>query len=473
MDALYASIPGMPSVAISVLIVILLFIEILFKRGERACFWVSLLGLAGTAMLSAGSIPLSGVAYNSMITVGGYGAFFSALFSVAAFLTVVLSAPYLVREQAHYGEFYILICFSTLGMMLMASAADLIILFLGLEVMSIGLYVLAGFLRKRAISNESSLKYFLLGAFATCFLLYGIAFLYGASGTTNINAIVSRMPEMESSGFFLVGVGLLMVGLAFKIGAVPFHMWVPDVYQGSPTPVSGFMSTGGKAAAFAAFVLLFIHGQSPNPERVRFAIALIAAASMVLGNIVALAQSNIKRMLAYSSVAHTGYMLTGLAAGNSLGKSGILFYLVAYTFMNIGAFGVVSLLEREEEKNLSFDDYAGLAGRKPFLALVMSVFMISLAGIPPFAGFFGKYYVFLAAINAHMTWLAIIGVLTSVISVYYYLRLVMVMYFREGEPEFAGKFSTASVAALAIAALVILELGLYPSSILSVINSLR
>jgi len=356
--------------------------------------------------------------------------------------------------------------------MLMASAADLIVLFLGLELMSICLYVLAGFFRKRLLSNESSLKYFLLGAFATGFLLYGIALLYGASGTTNIAQIVQNIPAISYSPFFWVGIGLLMVGLAFKVGAVPFHMWIPDVYQGSPTTVSGFMATGAKAAAFAAFILLFLHPQSENPDQVKTVLAVISAASMIVGNIIAISQSNIKRMLAYSSIAHAGYMLAGLAAGNDLGRTGILFYLITYTFMNIGAFGILSLLEREEEKNLTFDDYAGLGSKRPFLAALMAIFMFSLAGIPPFAGFFGKYYVFVAAINSNLTWLAILGVLMSVVSVYYYLRLVVVMYFREGEMIITGGISRASVAVLTIAALVIIELGIYPSSILSIINNL-
>ncbi|MBI4811640.1 MAG: NADH-quinone oxidoreductase subunit N, partial [Ignavibacteriales bacterium] len=237
--------------------------------------------------------------------------------------------------------------------------------------------------------------------------------------------------------------------------------------------VSGFMATGAKAAAFAAFVLLFIHPQSQNPEQVKTVLAVISAASMIVGNIIAISQLNIKRMLAYSSIAHAGYMLAGLAAGNQLGKTGILFYLVTYTFMNIGAFGILSLLEKEEEKNLTFDDYAGLGFKRPFLAALMSIFMFSLAGIPPFAGFFGKYYVFVAAINADLTWLAILGVLMSVVSVYYYLRLTVLMYFKEGDMQIEGIISKTSLAVLTIAALIIIQLGVYPSSILNIINNLN
>ncbi len=461
-----------PIISITIVSLIVLLVEALVKQGERLSYWISVVGLVITAYVAIATMPLIGTAYNRMVTVGGFGSMFATLFSIAALLTVVLSRDYLTKENAHFGEFYLLILFSTLGMMLMASAADLIVLFLGLELMSICLYVLAGFFRKRLLSNESSLKYFLLGAFATGFLLYGIALLYGASGTTNIALIVQNIPAISYSPFFWVGIGLLMVGLAFKVGAVPFHMWIPDVYQGSPTTVSGFMATGAKAAAFAAFILLFLHPQSENPDQVKTVLAVISAASMIVGNIIAISQSNIKRMLAYSSIAHAGYMLAGLAAGNDLGRTGILFYLVTYTFMNIGAFGILSLLEREEEKNLTFDDYAGLGRKRPFLAALMAIFMFSLAGIPPFAGFFGKYYVFVAAINSNLTWLAILGVLMSVVSVYYYLRLVVVMYFREGEMIITGGISRASVAVLTIAALVIIELGIYPSSILSIINNL-
>jgi NADH-quinone oxidoreductase subunit N len=461
-----------PIISITIVSLIVLLVEALVKQSERLSYWISVAGLVITAYLAIVTMPLIGTAYNRMVTVGGFGSVFATLFNIAALLTVVLSRDYLTKEQANFGEFYLLILFSTLGMMLMASAADLIVLFLGLELMSICLYVLAGFFRKRLLSNESSLKYFLLGAFATGFLLYGIALLYGASGTTNISIIVQNISTLSVSPFFWVGIGLLMVGLAFKVGAVPFHMWIPDVYQGSPTTVSGFMATGAKAAAFAAFILLFLHPQSGNPEQVKTVLAVISAASMIVGNIIAISQSNIKRMLAYSSIAHAGYMLAGLAAGNDLGRTGILFYLITYTFMNIGAFGILSLLEREEEKNLTFDDYVGLGSKRPFLAALMAIFMFSLAGIPPFAGFFGKYYVFVAAINSNLTWLAILGVLMSVVSVYYYLRLVVVMYFHEGEMIITGGISRASVAVLAIAALVIIELGVYPSSILSIINNL-
>jgi NADH-quinone oxidoreductase subunit N len=449
---------------------VVLVADALIRKNETVCYWLSALGLLGTAILSFIWMPYEGTAFNNMVTTGGYGSFFSAIFAISGLLTVLLSHGYLRREGAARGEFYLLILFATIGMMLMASAADLIVVFLGLELMSITLYVLAGYFRSRPLSIESSLKYFLLGAFASGFLLYGIALIYGAAETTNIPQIVSMFGLLAGSKFFWTGSALLLVGLAFKVGAVPFHMWTPDVYQGSPTTVSGFMSTGAKAAAFSAFVLIFIHHPEAGP-RMKTALSIISAASMIVGNVVALSQSNLKRMLAYSSIAHAGYMLAGLAAGTPLGRSGIMFYLVTYMFMNIGAFGVLSLVEKGE-KGLDYDDYRGLAAKRPALAAMMAVFMFSLAGIPPFGGFFGKYYIFVAAISSGLTWLAILGVVTSLISVYYYLRLVMVMYFQEGDIEIPS-FSRLSLAVLGLAVAAIVGIGLYPSSILSIISSIK
>ncbi len=457
---------------LTIIALAVLVADALLKRREAISYWLTVFGLFFTILLSLSSLDLTGVVFNRMVSVGGIGSLFSALFSLAGLLTVMLSRDYLRKEESIFGEYYLLILFSTLGMMLMATAADLIMIFLGLELMSICLYVLAGFFRRRAVSNESSLKYFLLGAFATGFLLFGIGFLYGASGTTNIADISAEFSSLATSSFFWLGAGLFLIGIAFKIGAVPFHMWIPDVYQGSPTTASGFMATGSKAAAFSALVIVFLRPEFSSAEKIKFVLALLSAASMIVGNVIAISQNNIKRMLAYSSIAHAGYMLAGVAAFNMTGKNGVLFYLIVYTFMNIGAFGVLSLLEREEEKNLTFDDYAGLGSRHPLLAALMAVFMFSLAGIPPFAGFFGKYYVFLAAVQTNLTWLAILGVLMSVVSLYYYLRLVMMMYFRDAEQEYAAGFSTSGVIVLCIVALAVIGIGIYPSSILSLLTNL-
>ncbi|MEK6755088.1 MAG: NADH-quinone oxidoreductase subunit N [Bacteroidota bacterium] len=429
-------------------------------------YWMSLIGVAVSLVLSFFNLGSETPVFNNMILQGGYAGYCNLIFLSSAFLSIVLSKSYLERMQYHRGEFYILIVFATSGMMLMAGALDLIIVFLGIELMSVCLYVLAGFMRKKERANESALKYFLLGAFATGFLLYGIALIYGTSGTTNLIAISKFFPQLVQNSLFLIGCGMLIVAFSFKVAAVPFHMWAPDVYEGAPTTITAFMSTGAKAAAFATFVAVFIRVFDIPGTALSSVLALIAAASMIVGNVTAIAQNNLKRMLAYSSIAHAGYMLSGVAAGTADGEKGVLFYLIAYTFMNIGAFGIVSWVEQQEDKGLTFDDYAGLSARQPALAALMSIFMFSLAGIPPFAGFFGKYYVFLAAVRADMTWLAIIGVLTSLISVYYYLRLVVLMYFREGEADVDGKVPVPAVLAVSLAAVLVIALGIYPSLIL-------
>jgi NADH-quinone oxidoreductase subunit N len=427
-----------------------------------------LVGLAVAAYFAISNLTLEGISFGGMVRNGGYANYFGTLFCIVAGMTFILSRNYFERINYHRGEFYILLLFTTAGMMLIASANDLIILFLGIELMSVCLYVLAGFIRTKERANEAALKYFLLGAFSTGFLLYGIALLYGAAGTTNIVMIRNLFPVVSVKPIFVIGAGLLIIGLAFKVAAVPFHMWAPDVYEGAPTPVTAFMSTGVKAAAFAAFITVFIRTFDFFGGRVNELIALLAAASMILGNIVAIAQTNIKRMLAYSSIAHAGYMLSGIAAGTMDGQVGVMFYLVAYSMMNMGAFAIVTFVEREDDKNLNLDDYVGLSRQQPLLALLMAVFMFALAGVPPFAGFFGKYYVFFAAIKAHMTWLAVIGVLASLVSAYYYLRIVVAMYFREGQADVATRPSRAALMVVLACAIAVLVLGLFPSSIVQI-----
>jgi NADH-quinone oxidoreductase subunit N len=379
----------------------------------------------------------------------------------------MLSKSYLPKSGIEHGEYYTLLLIAVVGMMLMAASADLIIFFLGLEVMSVCFYVLAGFARQRLVSNEAGLKYFLLGAFSTGFLLYGIALMYGSSGTTNIDLIIRQLPTLAGSTLFLIGLGLLLIGLGFKVAAVPFHMWVPDVYEGAPTTVSAFMSTAGKAAAFSVILLIFAPRLVVAFGAVRDVIAVIATLSMIVGNLMAISQSNIKRMLAYSSVAHAGYILVGVVAANSLGANGVLYYTLAYTVMNVGAFGVLSTLESGSGQRLTFEEYGGLSSREPVLAGLMAMFMFSLAGIPPFAGFFGKYYVFAGAIHAGYTWLAIIGVLMSVVSAYYYLRLVVLMYFREQTVVAEIPVTALGLAALVISAISIFGLGVFPSTVVN------
>jgi len=337
--------------------------------------------------------------------------------------------------------------------------------------MSISFYVLAGFNRNRSSANEASLKYFLLGAFATGFLVYGIALIYGKATTTSIDAITLNFSALSGNVLFLTGVLLFLIGFSFKIAAFPFHMWVPDVYQGSPTTVAGLFSTAGKAAGFSAIIvtLAALFG-GPNGNLFTPYFSAIAVFSMLFGSIVAIMQSNIKRMLAYSSIAHAGYMLIGLASGNIDGVAGIIFYLAAYSFMNLAAFGIVSILEGKDETNLDLDSYAGLGTRSPFLAGLFALIMFALAGIPPFAGFFGKYYVFIAAIKSDLTWLAMVGILSSVISVYFYLRLVVIMYFKSSETEDKISYTTSEIIAVVIAVFFVIILGLVPGSFIDLIT---
>lgn len=461
----------LPIIGVTVTAFFVIFFEATYRKSSNISYFISIIGLIISIGMAVESFTWRGTSFFNMLNVGGYGNFFSILFMITALFTIVLSKDYLIRMGIHQGEYYALILFSTVGMMFMASAADLIILFLGLELMSISLYVLVGFMRKRIKSNEAALKYFLLGAFATGFLLYGMALLYGVTSSTNIQLIVQNFHIYSNLPLLWIGTGLLLIGLAFKVAAVPFHMWVPDVYEGAPTPISGFMSTGAKAAAFAAFVLIFAH-HFPEGDRLKDALSFLAAASMIIGNIIAISQTSIKRMLAYSSIAHAGYLLVGLAAANEMGRSGILFYLTAYSFMNLGAFGILAFLEKDDDKNLTFEDYAGLSSQSPYLAALMAIFMFSLTGIPPFAGFFGKYYIFMAAINAGLTWLAILGVLMSAVSAYYYLRLVVVMYFRTSEIQFNRQNTSLNNSVLFIFAAALLVVGILPSLLMNIINNL-
>jgi NADH-quinone oxidoreductase subunit N len=440
---------------------------------------MTILGLIITGLLTVNTYFAKGPAFNGMVFTGTFPAFFEIVFTVSSILSVLLSKSYLKRKGIHFGEYYTMMMFATIGMMLMASGRDLMVLFIGLELMSISLYVLAGYVRRDAKSNEASLKYFLLGAFATGFFLYGISLVYGASATTNLATILAKFSSIQNNPIFWVGATLILIGLSFKISAVPFHMWVPDVYEGSPTTISGLMSTGGKAAAFSALVIVFGYSVYPSRE-LQSVIAYLAAITMVLGNLTALVQQNIKRMLAYSSIAHAGYALVGIASATTLGRTGVLYYMLAYTFMQIGAFGVVSALESKTGKYLSISDYAGFSSTHPFIAALMALFMFSLAGFPPFAGFFGKYYLFASAVSADMTWLAIVGVLASVVSVYFYLGIVVKMYFSELSPSenvltdgtVHDSVSKSAATALVIAAVATICLGLAPAYVVALTERL-
>jgi NADH-quinone oxidoreductase subunit N len=404
----------------------------------------ALLAAVGLGLALAASLLQIGEeaeAFGGMVAVDGFSTFLTVVLLLTGLGGIALSLDYLKRNEIERGEFYVLLLFSVSGMMLMTMAADLIVVFLALEWLSIPLYVMAGFALPRSDSEEAAMKYFLLGAFASGFLVFGVALVFGATASTGL-AGISEAIEVGSAdlGLLAVGAGLFLVGLGFKVAAVPFHMWTPDVYVGAPTSVTGFMAVGAKVAGFAALLRVFVMAFPPLAEDLTPVLWVVAVLTLLLGNIVAIAQRNIKRMLAYSSIAHAGYILMAIVP---YGEDGIatesvasaLFYLLAYAITSFGAWAVVISLERSEGKGLSLDDYAGLGKKYPLHALAMALFMLSFTGVPPTIGFVGKFYVFSVVVQAGFIGLALIGVLTSLVSAYYYLRVVMLMYMKDGEPE--------------------------------------
>lgn len=429
---------------------------------------VSLLGIFLAVVANSPLRFLNIPAFTGLIAVDGYSWFFNLLILLAAGITVLTSVRYLADEGLELYEYFVLLLFASAGMMFMVSAKHLLVVFVGLETLSISIYVLSGILPGSGKSKEAALKYLILGGFSSAMFLYGAALLYGAAGSLSLAALKTYFQAGTPQVMGTVGMGLLLVGFAFKVAAVPFHMWTPDVYEGAPTPLTGFMSVGVKAAAFAAFVRVFFDGLVSLQVSWTHILWVLAVLTMVLGNLAALVQENIKRMLAYSSIAHAGYILMGMIAGTAMGTQGVLYYLLAYTFTNLGAFGVVTLVGRKGEANVYLDDYRGLAKAHPVLALVMSIFLFSLAGIPPTAGFVGKFTIFGAAIKSGYIWLVIIGVLTSAASVFYYFRVVMKMYMEAPETEPVGlKFSPAMVMALGIAVTGVLYIGIFPTTYLN------
>ncbi|MDO8722342.1 MAG: NADH-quinone oxidoreductase subunit N [Syntrophales bacterium] len=456
-----------PELILSIAAMFVLLVSVFLPKGRKnPAAYLSLLGIFFAFVSSIFLWGNPRYAFNNMILVDNFALFFNSIFLIAAGLSILMSVNYLKEEEMNHGEFYALILFATVGMMFMAAGSNLITIFLGLETMSISIYVLAGFFRRSNKSNESALKYLLLGAFSSAFLLYGIALMYGATGTTDLKGISEFLSNAAylKDPMLLAGMGLLLVGFGFKIASVPFHMWTPDVYEGAPTSITAFMSVGVKAAAFAAFVRVFLYSLWDLQPDWNHVLWILAVLTMTLGNVVAISQNNIKRMLAYSSIAHAGYIMIGMVASSELGTSGILFYMLAYAFMNLGAFGVIILYGRKGDENLDINDYSGMGFKYPGLALLMTNFMFSLAGIPPTAGFFGKFYIFSAAIKEGYIWLAIIGVMNSLVSVYYYLRITVMMYMKEPVKEFVGlNWSPSMAIALIIAVIGTLLIGIFPS----------
>ncbi len=433
----------LPLLTLTVWACLLLLVDLFVKRKEITAL-LAALGLAISLGMTFSQIGSSGTGFNGMVTLDGFSIFVDVLLLVTGLFSIALSYGYIKRTGIERGEYYTLLLFSIAGMMLMAQASDLIIVFLALEMLSIPLYVLAAFARPKLESEEAGLKYFLLGAFSGGFIVYGIALVFGATRSTSLSAIVSTASAASfgTSNVLLLtfGSALILAGLGFKVAAVPFHMWTPDVYQGAPSAVTAFMAAGAKIAGFAALLRVFALAFPSLASDIAPIIAILSALTMIVGNVIAIAQTNIKRLLAYSSIAHAGYILmafvpygqknvvaTSVAAG--------LFYLVSYALANFGAWAVVIALEKSEGRGLEISDYAGLGRKYPALAAAMTVFMLSLTGIPPTLGFVGKFYLFSAAIAGQYYLLAVIGVLASLISAYYYLRVVVMMYMREGEPE--------------------------------------
>ena len=439
----------------------------LFITEKNFLGYLSLFGTIVALFFSLSPVTPFGSFFSSMLIVDRFTIFFDLLFLLASSITILLSLHYLTIEENVHGEYYTLLLLATLGMMLMVKAADLVIVFLGIETLSLSIYILAGYLRTEAKSNESAMKYFLLGAFSTAFLLYGIALIYGATGSTNLSAIATYIKETNllTNPLLLVSMGLILIGFGFKVSMVPFHMWTPDVYEGAPTSITAFMAVGVKAAAFSAFLRVFL---SSFPELRTTWVELLwvlSVLTMTVGNVIAISQDNIKRMLAYSSIAHAGYLLVGMVAGGEFGISSMLYYLLAYTLMNLGAFGVVIAYGTKTDENVLIKDYAGMGFKYPVLAFCMSIFMFSLAGIPPLSGFVGKFYIFSSAIKEGYIWLTIIGVLNSLISVYYYLRITVLMYMREPEKEVVLSLSNpALIAALTVTTFFTIQMGVFPNA---------
>jgi NADH-quinone oxidoreductase subunit N len=464
-----------PEIVVLVTALFVMIVDLFLDREMKGRLaWLGLVGVLAAAGLTFYLWGGTGGALQDMLVADGYALFLNLVVLTAAALAILLSVEYAERTGLAQGEYYTLLLLSTAGMMLMAAAVNFMTIFLALEILSIALYVLVGLNRTDRRSGEAALKYFLLGAFASSFLVYGMALIYGQAGTTSLEGVRAYVVSLtgEFPATLTVGLGLMIAGFAFKVALVPFQMWTPDVYQGAPTSVTAFMSVGAKVAGFAALGRVALYAFNDLWSEWVWVLIVLSALTMTVGNLSALRQTNLKRMLAYSSIAHAGYILVGMAAGNQAGASAVLFYLFGYAFMNVGAFAVIIAVGRFEGTaggGETLDDFAGLAARKPWLAATMALFMLSLAGMPPLVGFLGKLYVFGAAVEANLVWLAVIGVINSVISAYYYLRVIVVMYMVESSEGEAGPslVSPALQVGVGLASVAIVIVGLWPAPILN------
>jgi len=455
----------LPIIVLLVWALVVLLVDLWIPANRKGITAVlAAVGLAFSFGLTLAQTGQSLLAFNGMAVVDGFAVLLNVIFLLSGIAGVALAHDYLKRMESSRGEYYVLLMFSIGGMMLMSYANDLIVVFLALELLSIPLYILSAMMRQNPQSEEAGLKYFLLGTFSSAFVLYGVALMYGATARTDLPGIIAAVTGAPANmPLFVAGAALLLVGFGFKVAAVPFHMWTPDVYQGAPSPLTGFMSVGAKAAGFAALMRVFITALPGIAVDMTPILVGLAALTMIVGNIIAVGQNNIKRMLAYSSIAHAGYMLMAFVPyGNSQvsadAVASLLFYLVSYAFTSLGAWAVVVALEGREGRGLQMQDYSGLGRKYPWLAVPMVIFMLSFTGIPPTLGFWGKFYLFRTAVQGGFTGLALVGLLTSLVSAYYYLRVVVYMYFRPGEPVFTRDAWVALTAVVAAVAVILFSL---------------
>ena len=440
------------------------------KDEEMPLGWLGVIGLVG-AMASSVLLWDSHLVGFGVVAADNFGLFFNLMACAIGLLTIFLSMGTAERDQLPTGEYFAIMLFAVVGMMLMGAAKDLLVIFIALEIMSLGVYVLTGLKRSSEDGAEAAFKYFVLGAFSSAFFLYGIALTYATTGTTKLDEIGLQIASrsLEPNLLVILAVVFLLVGFAFKVAAVPFHMWTPDAYQGAPTLVTGFMSTGVKAAAFAAFLRVFLAAFEPLRAEWVPVLSAMAGLTMILGTVVGVAQTSVKRMLAYSSIAHAGYLLVGLIAANAAGKAAILFYLASYAITNLGAFGILAALSSPDRPHDDIRDFAGLGSDRPWLAGVLTVFLLSLGGFPPTVGFVAKWYIFNAAMQEHLVALAILGVLTSVVSVFFYLRIVVMMYMvDETAPGHRPTVPVMVTVGLVVAVLGVFYLGVLPSQLMTI-----
>lgn len=465
----------LPEILMVIFGLILLVIDVITKDDNKS--GVGYFGIAFIIFVLVASIPATGTkifGFGNSLVWDGYSYAFFFVFAIAYILTTLSSVDYLKRHDMNQGEYYVIMFFSIVGMMFMVSATELSVLYIGLETMAISMYILAGFNKRNKASNEAGIKYFIIGAFSSGLMLYGLTFIYGYTGSFNYYEIADMIAKNGIMNFNLkIGIVMMLAGFAFKISAVPFHMWAPDVYSGAPTPMTGFMTVAPKAAAFGALIRFLWVALEPASSEWTLFFSILAVLTMTYGNLVALAQKNVKRMLAYSAIAHAGYGMMAVVAHNQIGYQAIALYMIIYGFMNIGAFTILATLKNKGMiEDESLESFNGLYKKHPIASFAMLLFMFSLAGVPPLAGFIGKFQIFSAVISSEIYWLAIIGVLNSVVAVYYYLRVTINMYFKEPEHDVDAEMKPAAFTGALIASVAVVAIGIFPNFFISIIKNM-